>query len=275
MVKHHIFKLIAGLLVMKLFMVLTYGQCSQDKEVVFQPGEKIYYHAFYNLSFIWLDAGFVSFEVAADRWHGLAAYRLTSIGVTQRGYDRLFQVRDTFEVFLSPITHKPLEFKRITNEGSFFSSHHYWFNNETKTITACISKEGGPEERKEMKWPDCTFDVLSMIYHARNIDFLKYKPGDRIPISLLVDGEIYPLYIRYLGEEVVMDRQGQKFNCLKFKPLLVDGTIFQAGEDMTVWVTNDRNRVPIIVEAKILIGSVKAIMSGYEGLKFPLSAKIK
>jgi hypothetical protein len=256
-------------------MLPTYAQCNQYKEVVFQPGEKVYYHAFYNWGFIWLDAGLVSFEVMADRWQGLAAYRLTSIGVTQRGYDRLFSVRDTFEVFLSPATLMPYEFKRITNEGSYFSTHHYLFNCDKKTINASISKEGGSVECKEIKWPDCTFDVLSMIYHARNIDFLKYKPGDRIPISLLVDGEIYALYIRYLGEEVVMDRQGQKFNCLKFKPLLVGGTIFKAGEDMTVWVTNDRNRVPVIVEAKIMIGSVKAIMSGYEGLKFPLEAKVK
>ena len=48
--------------------------------------------------------------------------------------------------------------------------------------------------------------------------------------------------------------------------MLVEGTIFKGGEDMTIWVTDDGNRVPIMVEAKILIGSVKAIITGAEGL---------
>jgi hypothetical protein len=114
-----------------------------------------------------------------------------------------------------------------------------------------------------------------MIYQARNIDFMKYKKGDKIPITMVVDGEIHNLYIRYHGKEVAQTREGRKFNCLKFSPLLVAGTIFNAGEDMTVWVTDDRNRVPIVVEAKILVGSVKAVFTEAKGLKYPLTAEIK
>ena len=87
--------------------------------------------------------------------------------------------------------------------------------------------------------------------------------------------EIHDIYIRYLGKERIKNRDGRKFDCLKFKPLLVEGTIFESGEDMTVWVTDDQNRVPIIVEAKILIGSVKAVFVDAKGLRSPMTAEVE
>lgn len=250
------------------------AQCLEENRV-FQAGEEVYYNAYYNWGFIWLDAGLVSFTVNNAKWQGQKTLQLESIGVTKKGYDRLFSVRDTFRVFVSPKTLMPKEFYRATNEGSTKSIHHYLFNEEQKIVSARISRDGKPFEQSFLHWTDCSYDVLSMIYQARNIDFDQYQEDTKIPISLLVDGEIHSLYIHYIGEEVVADRSGRKFECLKFKPLLVKGTIFKAGNDMTVWVTKDENRLPIIVEAKILIGSVKAIISDYKGLKHPLTSEIK
>lgn len=252
----------------------AFGQCVKTN-TAFKAGEKVNYSAYYNWKFIWLDAGLVTFTVDDAKWRGQKSLRLESIGITKRGYDRFFSIRDTFEVFVHPTTLVPFEFYRATNEGSTHTLHHYVFNSQDKTISSRISYDGKQFEHNSIHWPECSYDVLSMIYQARNIRFEKYKKGAKIPISLLVDGEVHSLYIHYLGEEVVSDRSGRTFNCLKFKPLLVKGTIFKAGDDMTVWVTNDENKIPIIVEAKILIGSVKAIISDYEGLKHPLTSEIK
>ena len=57
--------------------------------------------------------------------------------------------------------------------------------------------------------------------------------------------------------------------------MLVEGTIFKAGDDMTVWVTDDKNKLPLYVETPILVGTIKAKLKSYEGLKNPMSAKIK
>jgi len=113
-----------------------------------------------------------------------------------------------------------------------------------------------------------------MVYKARNIDFDNYLPGDRIPIRMIVDGKIYDLYVTYKGKETVKNREGRKFRCYVFSPLLVEGTIFTSGEGMTVWVTDDDNRIPIIVKAKILIGSVKAMFVSAKGLRHPSEAEI-
>ncbi len=249
------------------------GQC-HEKNTVFTAGEEAHYHAYYNWKFIWLNAGKVTFSVTKSDWKGNPAFLLSSIGVTHRGYDKFYRVRDTFEVYVDPLTIQPFEFRQITNEGSFSAKHHYVFNKTNKTIRTEISRDGGPLETKFLDWPDCTFDLLSMVYQARNIDFNKYKKGDKIPIRMIIDGELHNLYIRYLGLETIKNRDGKWYRCLKFSPLLVKGTIFESGEGMTVWVTDDLNRLPIIVEAKILVGSVKAVFYEAKGLKYPMTAEV-
>lgn len=114
---------------------------------------------------------------------------------------------------------------------------------------------------------------MSSIYYARNIDFNKYKPGDKIPFTMFLDNEVYNLYIRYMGKETIKTKYG-KFRAIRFKPLLVQGTIFEGGEKMEVWVSDDGNKIPLRVESPISVGSVKVDMMNYRNLRYPLSALI-
>jgi len=116
-------------------------------------------------------------------------------------------------------------------------------------------------------------DVLSAIYYARNIDFSKAKINDKIPFSMFLDYEVFNMYVRYLGKELVKTRYGT-FRTIKFKPLLVEGTIFEGGEKMTVWVTDDANRIPIRIESPIVVGKVKVDMMSYANIRYPLSSLV-
>lgn len=259
-----------------LWMVALHApaQC-RDINIAFQAGETARYHAYYNWHFIWMNAGEVTFNVKASQWNQKAAYKITAHGSTYKNYDLFYKVRDTFEVVVDTARLEPYMFKQINHEGSYYSYNYYTFDRSKRTVSGTIQKEKEPLRRMTLKWDDCSFDVLSMVYRARNIAYHNYKVGTKIPIKMLIDGDIHDLYIRYLGIEIIKTRDGRKFRCLKFKPLLVEGTIFKSGEDMTVWVTDDKNRVPILVEAKVLIGSVKAMFADAEGLKHPMEAEIK
>ena len=81
------------------------------------------------------------------------------------------------------------------------------------------------------------------------------------------------MYFRYLGKETVKTKYG-KFRAIKFKPLLIKGTIFEGGEKMTVWVSDDKNRVPDRIESPISVGSVKVDMIANRNLRYPLSSLI-
>ncbi len=261
-------------LIAALPLISARGQC-QTETRSFAPGEEVTYHAYYNWGFVWVNAGEVTFAVDDSEWQGKDAWHIKAYGNTYKAYDLFFKVRDSFDVWVDPLSLKPLEFHRRTNEGSYIAHHHYLFDNAAREVRASISKRGKAYRDTVFPWPECSFDLLSMVYQARNINFSQYREGQKIPINMIVDGDVYNLYIRYLGKENVKDRSGREYRCLKFSPLLVEGTIFEDGEEMLVWVTDDKNRIPIMVEAKIQVGSVKAVFVGAEGLKNPFDAEIK
>ena len=266
-------KLLSATLLALLTLQLN-AQCN-DRNTAFKAGELVKYHAYYNWGFIWLNAGQVSFSVDDITVDEEPAYHLKAHGATYSSYDFLFKVRDTFETKVDTLHLEPFEFKRITNEGSYHANYLYQFDRENRLIKAQIQKKKEPQRDTVLQWNDCSFDLLTMVYKARNIDYSKYAINEKIPISMVVDGEIHDIYIRYLGKETIKNRDGRRFNCLKFSPLLVEGTIFKSGEDMTVWVTDDDNRIPIIVEAKILIGSVKAVFVDAINTRYPITAEVK
>lgn len=270
-------KIKVGVIVLMLFCVTSkYAKAQCDVEnFSFQSGERVTYHAYYNWHFIWLNAGIVHFSVEEKEFNQQMSWFFSAYGRTYSSYDRLMKVRDTFEVFVDKEKFKPLYFNRITKEGSTESHHKYKFNYEDSSIYSQIKKDEEVVFKDSTQFlKPCTNDLLTMVYKARNLHFSAYKEGDEIPIKMIVDGRIHELYIRYLGKEVIKNRDGRKFNCLKFSPLLVPGTIFESGEDMTVWVTDDNSRIPIVVEAKVLVGSVKAVFVDAVGLRHPMSAEI-
>jgi len=91
---------------------------------------------------------------------------------------------------------------------------------------------------------------------------------------MFLDNEVFNMYIRFVGREEIKTRYG-KFHALKIKPLLLKGTIFEGGENMTVWVTDDLNHIPVRVESPIVVGKVKIDMMSYANLRHPLTSLIK
>jgi hypothetical protein len=264
--------ILGGLFLLTVSLSLK-AQCFESNRS-FYSGEKVTYKAYYNWHFIWLNAGGVSFTVKKQIYKGNAVYQLMSLGSTYSNYDFFYKVRDTFITYVDTLKLTPYLFQRRSNEGGSSVSETYRFDKGAKQISSVIKKDDEPVVKSTIPWQECTVDVLTMVYWARNIDFSKYKTDDKIPIRMVADGAISDLYIRYLGKETIDTKDGRTFRCLKFSPLLMEGTIFEAGEDMTVWVTDDDNRIPIIVEAKILIGSVKAMFESAVGLRFPIKAEI-
>ena len=56
---------------------------------------------------------------------------------------------------------------------------------------------------------------------------------------------------------------------------MVQGTIFRGDEDVLVWVTDDENKIPIYIQAKIIVGTVKAYLRESKGLRNPVSSVVK
>ena len=230
----------------------------------FKAGESITFKVYYNLGKLYVGAGEAVFTCQLEKLNGKDVYHVTGNGKTFRTYDWFFKVRDKYESFIDTATMLPLHFLRNVDEGGYKIYNNVNFNQAQNTATSTNGT---------FKVPACTQDVISTIYYARNINFDKYKPGDKIPFNMFLDDKVYNIYIRYIGKEVVETKFG-KFRAIKFAPLLIKGTMFEGGEKMTVWVSDDGNKVPLRVDSPISVGSIKVDMVEYKNLRYNFSSLI-
>ncbi len=210
-------------------------------------GELINYSVYYTFAGVYVPAGEASFSTTYNNNKGNPAFYLTGKGSTYSSYDWFFKVRDFYESIVDTATMLPFQFIRNISEGKNKLNSKTIFDRKEKSATYNTTK---------ISISECTHDVLSMIYYARNIDYTQSKAGDMIPYDLYLDGKVYSLYMRFMGKQVVKTKYGT-FSCFIIKPKLIEGTIFRGGEEMTVYVSDDKRKIPIYIETPIIVGKIK------------------
>lgn len=229
------------------------------------PVEKLVYIGYYNWGMLWVKAGWVEFTLSeSDKYP--EANKLEAVGGTLPSWDWVFTIRDTLVSHYDRCTFLPYEFSRRAHEGNYHKVFDYKFDYRDSVVWGNVNRVGKYRRQDTVALEPNTYDMLSVAWMARSLDFEQYKKDDRIPIRILIDSRVYDLYVRYLGLEKVKI-SGKKRECYVFSPLLLDGDVFKGGENMKVWVSKDDYRLPLMVEAKILVGSVKAVLYSAERKK--------
>ncbi len=233
----------------------------------FKAGEKVGFIVNYTAGkLINMSAGAGSFTTTLEKLNGKNVYHVVGEGHTLPGYEWAYKAKDIYETFMDAETLLPLKFVRDVNEGGY---KKYQNVNFVRSANTALTKEG------TFKVPACVHDVVSAVFYARNIDFSNLTPKvHRIPFSVFLDNEVHSMHIRYMGKEVISTKYG-KFKTIVIKPLTIKGTIFEGGEQMTVWVTDDANQVPVRIESPIIVGKVRIDMTSFENLRNPMTALIK
>jgi hypothetical protein len=229
--------------------------------------------SYYNYKKAWVPAGKVRFEVNDSIFNNQECFHFNGRGKTFKEYDWFFKVRDQYQSFATKKELKPQRFIRDVHEGPSRIYYDYTFNNSRSEVYYKKSRDATTKDT--IKKTACSFDVMTTVYYARTIDFSKYEVNDTVPLSMVLDGKKYKTYIRYTGKGTAKTRAGKTYRVIKFKPLLIEGTIFTGGEDMEVSVTDDMNRIPIYVEARILVGTIKVYLNKMKGLKYALTSLVE
>jgi hypothetical protein len=223
-----------------IYLLLTLSLLSyrtpMAQHEAFQAGEKIQFTVFYNVIGLYVNAGNATFTV----------------GKTKLRYESYFHTQ----------TYRPMKFIRDVNEGDYKKREEVIFDHKNKKA---ISEKGSHNI------PDNFQDVISSLYFARNLNYNAYKPGDMIPFDMYLDGEIHKMYIRYVGKENVKTRYG-KFKAIKLKPLTLKGNVFEGGEKMTIWISDDYNHLPLRIESPLTVGKIKVDLMNHQNIKHPLTA---
>jgi len=246
----------------------------QTLDYSFKPGEYARYGAYYNWNFIWIQSGEVEFYADTLRFKNQLSWQLKAVGKTYKAYDLVYAVRDTFETYCRYDTFQPIDSRRVINHGRDNSEHVYSFDLKQAKISARILQNHSIVEQLTFPIQENTYDLLATAYRFRMYDFSKLFVGQKVPYRMLIDRKIDDLYFRYLGTEVIKTRNGKKFPCPKVSVYLLQGEFFPEGEYMKIWFTDDKNHLPVQVESKILIGSVKALLLDIVKNKYPLNSQI-
>lgn len=230
------------------------------KQDAFKPGEKLTYVVHYG----WVDAGEAVVELReSDReiqgrkvWHAIGTGR--SLGA----FNTFYKVDDRYESYFDSEGVFPWMFLRRVSEGGYEFTQDYLYHQHKREVRT--------QKEVTHKVPASVQDMLSAFYYARTIDFSNAKEGDVFTIETFLDDELWPLRMKYVGKETIKLRNG-KYRCLKFQPVVQEGRIFKGNDDLNVWITDDGNRIPVLAQAKILVGSIKMELKSYEGLVHPIA----
>ena len=243
----------------------TYEEFCGIRNTAFVADEKVTMKVFYSTMGMYIGAGEAVFTTSLERVNGKAVYHCIGDGKTYSFFDNFYKVRDRYETYIDTANLLPYRFVRSVNEGGYKKYNNVTFNQEANTA---VSTNG------VFKVTPCIQDVVGAVYYARNINYDKYKKDDKITFDMFLDDEVYHMYIRYMGKEVIKTRFG-KYHAIRIKPLLIKGTIFEGGEKMNAWLSDDPNHVLLRVESPISVGTIKVDLMKYEHLRYPLSSKIE
>jgi hypothetical protein len=221
----------------------------------FKVGELLTYRLHYGS----IDAAQATLEVKPDfeKIGARDCYHIVGMGSSRSGFDWIYKVRDKYETYIDKNALVPWIFNRNCSEGGYEIHQNYIFNHFNNKVDV-----GGGQT---FPFADGTQDMISAFYSARNLDFGNAKEGDIFSLNCFIDKENWPLKIKYVGKEVIKSDVG-KIRCLKFRPVVQKGRVFKKEEDLTVWISDDKNHIPVRGQAKILIGSVKMDLTGFKNL---------
>ena len=165
--------------------------------------------------------------------------------------------------------------ERSVNEGKYHIFEKIAFNQSAKKTTVWrADKRGAAETKTEHTVQDQVHDVLSIMYQLRNTDFASQQPGYSVPFRIFMDKEEFPLGLRFVGKDDRKKIHGMgRYKTLKFQPDVIAGNVFKEDAKMSVWVSNDQNRIPVLIESPVSVGSVKMVLKKYWGLKYDFLAK--
>lgn len=238
---------------------------------VFQDGEQITYKLYYNWNFVWLPAGEVVFKVKERE----NEYHISAVGKTYSSYEWFFKVDDYYETVLDKKTLRPKSFVRDIKEGKFYLYNRINFDQKNGKAVSYQGPDKNSTKREEFSFSNCMHDMLSIVYYLRNVDYSYLKAKQEFPVEVFLDGKGWPVNVTYNGKHKnIKIKGGDKYNTLMFTPEMIAGTQFKEGTKMNVWVSDDNNKVPVMLESPVSVGSIRAVLIDYKGLKHPLSAKL-
>ncbi|OXA81206.1 Protein of unknown function [Flavobacterium aquidurense] len=249
-----------------IILILTTLAFDTQKEDAFGTGEYFKFRIHYGI----VNAGYATLEIKDAIINNKKVHHAVGKGYTTGMSKFFFKVEDLYESYFDKETGDPYRYVRKIDEGGYTKNQEGFFNqNENRVLV----KDYKRKTEKTIIITDHVQDIISSFYFLRNhpnID--KLKSGEAITIDMFFDEEITKFKLKYIGRQDITTKFGT-VSTMVFKPLVQTGRVFKEKESVTLWITDDDNKVPIRIKADLAVGSLKADLDEYKGLKNPFKVK--
>lgn len=245
-----------------LIITVLVAQISfSQQESAFDTGEWLKFKMSYSN---WFKAGEATLKVNEDIIDDKPVFHVVGIGKTTGAISWFFKVKDRYETYFDKQTGLPYKFIRDIYEGGHTKNIEIDFDQVNQKAYVHDKKHN---KKFIIETNSNIQDMISAYYYLRNkIDASNLKKGDEIITSMFFDKETFGFKLKYLGQEVIRTKFG-KVKTLKFRPYVMAGRVFKEEESLTLWVSNDKNRIPLRIKADLAIGSLRADLVAFKGLK--------
>lgn len=249
--------------------IITYTLCllfaisatAQNVRPAFKPGEWLKFRIHYGF----LNASYATLHLTSETLNSVPVYHVVGEGKTTGFASIFFKVDDTYESYFNREDGRPYKFIRKIDEGGYTKDMEIDFDYKKDKAVLIDNKNG---TKQDFDINDRIQDLISASYFLRsNYNLEEFTVGESIDLDMLFDDDgVFKFQLKYLGKETLRTKFG-KVECLKFRPLVQSGRVFKEKESLTLWVSNDWNKIPIRIKADLAVGSLKADLDGYNGLR--------
>lgn len=244
----------------------------------FGDGEKLVYAVNYKVGIVNTDVAEVTFSTKKTQLNGREVFRITATALTHPFYKWFFDLHDTYVSHLDANTLEPIDLKVELIESRYrFSSYqkYDWVNMVVNSSWRNHNKSD-TFTQNTMPLRQGSADAIAAFFNLRSVDISTFEPGVPRELYLVLEDTVRRMHYTFIGRETKTVRGVGKFKTLRFKVQIVTSTgeSFKDGSEFHLWISDDRNRIPIHVETPIRVGSVRVSLLRYENLKCPLDSKL-
>lgn len=232
---------------------------------IFQQGEAITYRLHYGF----MNAGSATMFID-DKLYKVnekPCLKMAVIGKSSSAFSLIVKIRDQWISYVDTNQFLPQKGYRFIREGKFKLDETVVFDQEERVAT--ITQKHRDDEWK-VEFPDVAYDLVSGYYFLRQIDYEHKAIGDTIVVDAVFEDKFYDFRVRFMGQEEVKTKFG-KVRCYKLVPIMPENSLFSGEESIRLWMTADKNKIPVKVQADMYLGAVEIDINAFKNLLHPIS----
>lgn len=243
------------------------AQCKVTN-TAFTSGENIKYDLYLDLGLFNARAGKGSISISEANYRGENAYKVVMLLNTSGLAGNVYSVNDTLTSYVD-MDMRPLLFAKEAFEGKDYTVERqsYSYEGDMVKIRTIRNRNGKELFDEVITSQECTYDYLSVLSYIRNLDYSEMSTGDKQNIRFVSGKKTVNMYVIYQGVSKVKAGNGESYEVINLTMNILDDAFSNQKEALKASITNDQNRIPVVINTTLKFGSIKAVMSDVSGVR--------